>query len=219
MKKIVFKELSKVDLSIINDTDWFTVVTLIYNENITWIVKGNIISKNIKDSIRYCINTDNIYKGNSYLTHESYIKSIRLSTKEEIDLVKSKYPKLFQKKWDDFGTVDGYYIDYSSNVRKIYINACKYNRNIIPTEKEANAILALMQLIQWRDKANGQKLEEWCDWNSAAQIKYCIYKFKNNIDRNNYIYYNCILAFKTEEIRDQFMIDHKNLIEEAKILL
>jgi hypothetical protein len=128
------------------------------------------------------------------------------------------YPELFceQKKWEDFGEVSGAWINGSyggcSIVSYGMSKATSDNRDVHPTTKEAESALALSQLCQWRDKVNGEPFSNWVNW-SDNQEKYCIEIYNNVI--NGDTYYNLFhdLAFKTREIRDQFMKDHKDLLE------
>lgn len=55
------------------------------------------------------------------------------------------------------------------------------------------------------------------DWKN--DIKYCIGYIENEIRKDSSIYANYILAFPTEEIRDEFLESFRDLIEEAKELL
>lgn len=146
----------------------------------------------------------------------------------EIDKENSTFEKIVfkevlkvpvQKKWEDFGEIEGYYIDNMSNIILHKAYSSEDNRNIIPTLKEAEAMLALIQLMQWRDKVNGQPLLEWCDWSNSRQNKYIIHKDRDTLYCGISSTMSFIMAFKTREIRDQFFIDHKDLLETAKILL
>ena len=125
-----------------------------------------------------------------------------------------------EKKWEDFGEVNGYYINNICDIILYGIEKNPFksyftNKNTYPTLELAEAGLALTQLLQWRDKANG----DWkADWNSPDS-KYIINLYKNNLIKNISCSMNNTLAFKSEEIRDQFLIDHKSLIEIAKPLL
>lgn len=80
---------------------------------------------------------------------------------------------------------------------------------------QAEAILALCQLLQLRDRYNdGEQLiinsrnERYCIWNACGKIKTITYATTN-----------CILKFKTKELRDHFLQHHIALIEKAKELL
>lgn len=118
-----------------------------------------------------------------------------------------------EKKWEDFGMVSGWFVGYDSNISShSSIVAYTYDRNVFPTKKEANAYgLVLPQLLQWRDKVNG----DWkADWSRDIEKKYCIIQMENEIGIVVYHYTYSPLHFKTEEIAEQFLKDHKSLIEQ-----
>jgi hypothetical protein len=127
------------------------------------------------------------------------------------------YPELFceQKKWSDFGVVKGAYIDsYSVVCRNVnFPTSYNDNKNTYPTTKEAESALALSQLCQWRDKANGEPLSDWADWSDKNQTKYVIDIINGKVSTSCYSKMFYDLAFKTREIRDQFMKDHRDLLE------
>ncbi|MEB3185658.1 MAG: hypothetical protein VKM97_07210 [Cyanobacteriota bacterium] len=122
--------------------------------------------------------------------------------------------------WKDFGDVTGAYIetdcrifDYSSS------RASSTNRNIFPTESEAKACLALSQLLQWRDKYNGEPIADWCDWTDEAQRRWAVFFHKEEITISVMYNSRTALAFKTKEIAELFAKDFEQLIIEAKPLL
>ena len=63
----------------------------------------------------------------------------------------------------------------------------------------------------------GKPLEP--DWSNAAQRKYCIVNTEGNVLKWVQKTTNKILAFPTEEMRDAFKENFKDLIEECKELL
>lgn len=113
-----------------------------------------------------------------------------------------------------------WYIAGNSSIKPIeatdgYIRELNSDRNILPSKKLAESMIALCQLIQLRDCYNDGWKPDW----TTASIKYIIAPSRNKVLR----YYSCvdhkILAFKTEEIRDQFFENFRDLIEIAKPLL
>lgn len=56
------------------------------------------------------------------------------------------------------------------------------------------------------------------DWKSGEQKKYCIYCGASIIQKGSWCNYNSILAFPTEEMRDIFHENFKELIEQCKEL-
>jgi len=93
---------------------------------------------------------------------------------------------------------------------------CIVDRNLLPNEEYAKAMLALCQLIQLRDCYN----DGWVpDWSNDINPKYCIIIFHNHILKSILSETSTILAFKTEELRDKFLNNFRDLIEIAKPLL
>ena len=90
--------------------------------------------------------------------------------------------------------------------------------NFFPTEEERKAVFALRKLCWLRDEYNGEPLADWCDWR-AANTKYCIEFYDNEITTFNYNCTRTVLAFKTRELRDKFVKNFRELIEIAKPLL
>ena len=143
----------------------------------------------------------------------------------EIDREKSTFEKIVFKKvekelpksWGELDNVSGYYVDKNSKVYNC-INHLTVddNRNIFPTREEAEACLALAQLCQLRDGYNGG----WKpDWKDDREKKHCIEFFKGKIQKNYYHVLKKVLCFKTQELRDKFLENFRDLIETAKPLL
>lgn len=87
---------------------------------------------------------------------------------------------------------------------------------MLPNKETAEAILALMQLIQLRNCYNG----DWVpDWNDESGLKSVIVNNGGKFLRTHSITTNYVLAFKSEELRDQFLENFKDLIEIAKPLI
>ena len=122
-------------------------------------------------------------------------------------------------KWEDLKKLDGFYVEINSEIDSIsdgYISAI--NKNIFPTEAEAKACLALSQLCQLRDAYNGEPLADWCDWGNENK-KFIVSFVSNKIYKTSFVNTQCILAFKTRELRDKFLENFRELIETAKPLL
>ena len=93
-----------------------------------------------------------------------------------------------------------------------------------PSEELADAAVALLKLLFLRDYYNEGWQPDWCN---QYQEKFCIINFLGEIDLINYSkkskfeenkFYH-VLTFKTEEIRDKFLEEQKELLEIAKPLL
>lgn len=114
---------------------------------------------------------------------------------------------------------------------KTYKECCdilKYDDHLILGTMTRNFIvlLKLQKLIICRNtywKVAGEELglnKPWePDWENETQKKYCIFNMSNNIRKGTMYGYNLILAFPTEEIRDVFYENFKDLIEQCKELL
>jgi hypothetical protein len=89
------------------------------------------------------------------------------------------------------------------------------NRNLYPTQKDAEMALAMCELMYLRDEANGQAMDEWCDFNDGDKIKYSLGRFKNRIVRESYCNTYNQLTFKTGQIRDKFLEEYEPLIKKA----
>lgn len=155
-------------------------------------------------------------------------KELKIQVPEgyEIDKEKSTFEKIVFKKverelptrWEELDIVKGFYVDSLSNIDKTGEETCteEYNRNTFPTKEEAKACIALAQLCQLRDKYNGG----WKpNWENNEEIKHCIEFFKEKINKNYYYVLRKVLCFKTEELRDKFLENFRDLIETAKPLL
>lgn len=133
-----------------------------------------------------------------------------------IEIAETYFPEIFIKdKWEDFGWVKGYFISELSTIVDYQGLAFSSEKNIYPSEGEAERELALIQLRQWRDKANGQPLNEWCLWGDSNQTKYAIGGFKNSWTTVTVTNSRHELVFKSKEIRDEFINEHKLLIDLA----
>nr|DAE86584.1 MAG TPA: hypothetical protein [Caudoviricetes sp.] len=86
----------------------------------------------------------------------------------------------------------------------------------LPNERIAEAFRALAKLIWLRDFYN----EGWQpNWKNNNEDKYIILTQNDDIECQRNYSYRRTLAFKTEEIRDRFFEEQKELLEIAKPLL
>ena len=91
----------------------------------------------------------------------------------------------------------------------------KYEHTLISDKSLAEAYAVLPLLIRLRDRYNGNWKPNYKDGVDKYYIIFCDDEIKLPIAG----YTQRILVFKTEEIRDRFFKDHKNLIKIAKPLL
>ena len=124
--------------------------------------------------------------------------------------------KELPKNWEGLLGVSGCYVDSNSKVD--VFKGCfakEETKNIFPTRAEAEACLALSQLCQLRDQYNDGWKPDWTDDTKKHII--CIHKeciYSGHAYGTKYI-----LSFKTEELRDEFLENFRDLIKTAKPLL
>jgi len=88
------------------------------------------------------------------------------------------------------------------------------HKHMLPNKETAEVFLALIQLIQLRNCYNGDWEPDWMD----NEPKCTIVNDLNNLKkaRTNISH---VLVFKSEELRDQFFENFRDLIEIAKPLI
>ena len=139
------------------------------------------------------------------------------------NIVFKKVENELPKSWEDLYEVGGWFVDFQSKVvTSGSMRTADSVKNRFPTKEEAEACLALAQLCQLRDRYN----DGWKpDWENRAQNKFIIYIHPDNeilfdkISANTHAVSRHLLTFKTQELRDKFLENFKDLIETAKPLL
>lgn len=128
---------------------------------------------------------------------------------EEIKETVPSEREVFGGKW--------YKIDEEWNIGRTLTltNNLENNKNVVPRKEQAEAILALSQLIQLRDETwrrNG-------NWKPDYNIeRYAISNKRWEIIVDYFTNYAEILAFRTTEIRNKFLKKHRWLIEKLLFL-
>ena len=113
-----------------------------------------------------------------------------------------------------------YYMDDKGSImdfeKKQVADATLADPNILTSKEYAEAFLALMQLIRFRDIWN----EGWiADWTNVEVTKYVIRYDNSSIVSTWRTLLSSPLVFKTIELRDKFLETFRDLIETAKPLL
>lgn len=143
---------------------------------------------------------------------------------KDIQKILQESKKPLPKTWEEAYTkylcnTTIFYIDTNSEIQqftKPRTENAKFNKNALLSQKRAEEMLAFMQLITLRDIYNNG----WePDWDNLDETKYCIYGWSNTITIGIFVSDHCILAFKTEELRDEFLRNFEELIVKAKRLL
>jgi hypothetical protein len=133
------------------------------------------------------------------------------------NIIFRKAERKLSKRWEDLPFVEGWFIDAKCRIIETgRLNTQEYNKNTFPTKEEAEACLALAQLCQLRDIYNEGWKPNWKDYN---ETKYCIEFCQGRIETIDRVNCHKILTFKTEDLRDKFLENFKDLIETAKPLL
>jgi len=116
------------------------------------------------------------------------------------------------KRYEDIPVREGCFIADDSNIyTATYGVDVGVDKNLFPYKHQAEAVLALSQLLQLREEYIGY----WqVDWKDEDQDKYCIEHVSGKISTNTYFGTQNILSFPIRQMRDDFMEDHKELIEE-----
>ena len=101
--------------------------------------------------------------------------------------------------------------------RNMYQSVSGYKGEILTNFQ----LLFIFRDVYWKIAGEQMGLDgAWePDWNHVNRKYYCIYNSKNNIVKNVIYSENKILAFPTEEMRDAFYENFKDLIEQCKELL
>lgn len=147
----------------------------------------------------------------------------------EIDKEKSTFEKIIFKKkenklpktWKEFCEQNPvekeYFISSYSNIIDTMPGTrnCISNRNLLSTEEDVEAHLALIQLHRVRDIYR----QGWVpNWNSYTD-KYGIVYVENKLNINRYATIHKFLSFQSKEIAEEFLKNFRNLIEKAKDLI
>lgn len=128
---------------------------------------------------------------------------------------KKELPKTWKECYEQLGK--GEFIDTASDIINIdnIISVGSSFKNALP-KGLGKPMLALMRLLVCREiYRQGWKP----DWTNETENKYCIITYGNKIEVINYNFIGKILSFQTEEVRNKFLENFKDLIEEAKELI
>ena len=126
------------------------------------------------------------------------LKQFALANFTETELTKKEFPK----SWNDVK------------------NTCRFGLSVVvfQTITEAEKFAMLTKLITLRDewwKIDGNWKPDWKDYT----YKYAINTIHNEIDKERVLSLNKIFAFRTEEIRDEFLETFRESLEICKSLI
>lgn len=153
------------------------------------------------------------------------MKNLKITAPEgyEIDKANSTFenivfkPTKIPKSWEELGKISGVFQATAGGVLGIgQVRTLEKNKNVYATKEQAEASLALAQLSQLREVYRDGWKPDYIDEN---QIKHTIEFHKGVIDTDWY-YRRCIfLSFQSAEVRDLFLENFRDLIEQAKPLM
>lgn len=117
------------------------------------------------------------------------------------------------KSWEDLEVINGWVIDCCSNVNyEENLPATYWEKKVFATENQAKSALAQSQLSQLmaHEAYNGDWKAVW----DTPEANHVIDYYNGYIDTRSSSRLATFLAFRSQEIRDQFLKDHRELIEE-----
>ena len=137
----------------------------------------------------------------------------------EGDKIFLKRKECFPKTWEECVEMlkNCEYIDGSSNIHELIFEIDDVNfrdKNTLPLDY-GEPVLALMQLLVCREVYR----QGWKPDLTTSEPKYIITVINGKIDTSKNHTYSRILSFQSEEIRDKFLENFRDLIEEAKELI
>jgi len=147
----------------------------------------------------------------------SVVDEMLLTVFSEKELSQIPLPKT----WEEIKGVKGYYLTSISTIEYYGDNNSRLNseRNTFATEKQARSALAMAQISQLLTIYNDGWEPDWTQQAiNYANTKYCICRYNNEIIRKDYQTRWSFLAFKTPEIRDEFMENFPDLIKDYFML-
>lgn len=155
-----------------------------------------------------------------YKTNNETLKQLARSLFTEEELTKVELPTSWEEFCEQNSDVDcEYYINTRSQIAfcKASFRDSEGDKNLLETQEDAEAILALIKLKRLRD-AWWKTLNYQADWTDNKQ-KYCICICNNEITFETRSFSNALLAFPTQDYCNQFYTHFKDLIQKAKPFL
>ena len=202
-----------------------------------YISQDSIIGFDIKPLALWSENGSSIYTKDSFIP-TLWVKEEASTSEKELFIEKLneqgyvydlndprviyKKEKELPKTWKEFcknnpTTSKEYFIRQDSIVAPMIPSYRDITRdaNLLPSREYAEAMLALCKLIQLRDCYN----DGWKpDWNNS-ETKYAIHARNNKLEVSTVGTVSFVLTFKTDELRQAFLNNFRDLIEQAKLLL
>lgn len=121
---------------------------------------------------------------------------------------KTKYPK-----WQDLNKISGVFIYIDSEIRSINeFDSVDSEKNVFLTTKHAKCALAIAQISQLMPYYGGEITNE--EMEDPKIIKFSIHREGNEIYTHKYRRGYRFLSFHTQEQRDEFIKNNKQLVKD-----
>ena len=145
------------------------------------------------------------------------LKEVALQVYSEKELTNIDLPKTWEEFCKNYPIMNGeYYIDSSCFIVTSYENVedrnIEMDKNMCPSQKSAEAHLAMIQLEQLRDCYRQGDIPDF----TKAISKYCIAKINKRIDVVESSYTSYFLSFTKKEVAEKFLTNFKPLIKIAE---
>lgn len=166
--------------------------------------KKFILNKNMEKTLTITLEEAKEIYGKS-----KEMDALLLANFSKEELTKKELPKNFS----DLGNIGGYWINGIGVICEREVvkgESLDCSKPRFATEKQAKSALAMAQLSQLMKAYNG----DWePDWNSN-NTKYCIIRERDVVFKSDSMITYRFLAFKTPELRDEFLKNFKDLIKQ-----
>lgn len=136
---------------------------------------------------------------------------------QKVEIVKVELPKSWEEFCENNPIKAGEYFinEYSEIIYAAEKHRAANLKNILPNKETAEAFLALMQLVQLRDCYRQGWTPDWKDGKNKFSIEIIDGEITTYWDNRR----SRILSFQSIEVRDEFLKNFRDLIEEAKELI
>ena len=136
------------------------------------------------------------------------------STNDTIALKEMPVAKKLPSTWEELETVSGWFVSDACNVESTFgrVLANDDNSNVLPKQEYCTAIIALSKLITLRDVYRQGWVPDYTT--GPGNSKHCICFIKNEVTKDVVLSIGEILSFQSAEIRNLFLENFRDLIDE-----
>ena len=145
-------------------------------------------------------------------------KAVYNEDTQRVEIVKAIPPKSWEEFCDNYPVEPKESFIYEGKVNRVFVGGKRDPKNtgLFPNKETAEAFLALMQLVQLRDcYRQGWKP----DWSCDGQQKHSVVTYFGEVCTDTCTITKGVLSFQSEEVRDEFLNNFRDLIEQAKELI